>query len=128
MSQQSNAASENSRVEFGLDSDLEQGKIENSDQDSTIDVRKGRPEIEDIVNDCIAKTRLSSPKQRVGVGACGPAKLLEATQAAVINPAHDHGPLVTLHTEVRFPLIAHRSMAKILNRRLSGDHETYHVK
>ena len=60
---------------------------------------RGRPNISMLVTDCIAQCPLHS---RVGVGACGPLKLIETTREATSQPAFDIGPSVSLHTEVGF--------------------------
>ncbi|KAJ5267628.1 hypothetical protein N7478_010436 [Penicillium angulare] len=59
-------------------------------------VRKGRPDVLRLVTDCISQC---PPGGRVGVGACGPMKLLRATREATSQKAFDDGPSINLHTE-----------------------------
>ncbi|KAJ5093121.1 hypothetical protein N7456_008982, partial [Penicillium angulare] len=60
-------------------------------------VRKGRPDMLRLVTDCISQCPQGG---RVGVGACGPMKLLQATREAASQKAFDEGPSIDLHTEV----------------------------
>lgn len=100
VSQETSTPNDSSSVELGTNGDMEQGKVEDSRQYSVSSARKGRPDVASLVNECLSQPSLSQSQQRIGVGACGPARLLDATKEAVMNPAHDNGPFITLHTEV----------------------------
>lgn len=88
-------------LENGLSSvsgDVEKGHDEDSKDACHIpDFRKGRPDIEQLVTDCLSRC---SVEDRVGVGACGPSDLLESTRKAVSRKEYDNGPSIIFHSEV----------------------------
>lgn len=82
--------------------DVEKGPL-NSAMTPTLPatkIRKGRPDILSLVPSCIANCSVGD---RVGIGACGPAEMLDATRKAVARGMHGDGPSITLHTEVSSP-------------------------
>ncbi|KAJ5239404.1 hypothetical protein N7468_004023 [Penicillium chermesinum] len=97
VSQESSISADSSNLELRTEGDLEQGKDEESQQFYSVDTRKGRPDVESFINECIL--RADSAQLKFGIGACGPTALLEATRAAAMSPQHDGGPLLSLHTE-----------------------------
>lgn len=85
-----------------VDSDIEKGRKEATQSLECMSfVRRGRPNIADLVANGIS---WCPPHYQVGVGACGPMKILEGTREATSQKAFDNGPSITLHTEVRLLL------------------------
>lgn len=72
-------------------------------------VKKGRPDIARHMADCFSQCR---PEDRVGIGACGPSDMLEATRNILAKGIYDGGPSITLHTEVR--LYCYGDMVKMV--------------
>lgn len=78
--------------------EIEKGKEEkNGGAPHTFDLRKGRPDIADLVTDCLSRCSL---EDRIGVGACGPFHLSESAREAVCRKDYDDGPSITFHCEV----------------------------
>lgn len=78
--------------------DVEKGKDEKTGEAGPISgLRKGRPDIAHLVTDCVSGASL---EDRIGVGACGPFNLIQATRDAVSQKAYDKGPSITFHSEV----------------------------
>ncbi|KAJ5103864.1 hypothetical protein N7532_004393 [Penicillium argentinense] len=82
----------------GLIGDLEKSKEGITGQTiHLVGVRKGRPDIPNLVAYCISQCGIES---RIGVGACGPAQMIKAIRETVSKETYDKGPSTTLHTEV----------------------------
>jgi hypothetical protein len=77
-------------------SDVETGQDEKSKEACPIpNVRKGRPDIEQLATDCLSRCSL---EDCVGVGACDPSDLLESTREAVSRKDYDNGPSIIFHS------------------------------
>jgi hypothetical protein len=61
------------------------------------EIRRGRPDISAHIADLIAACDSSD---HVGVGACGPSMMLDATRKALSHSTYDEGPSIKFHTEV----------------------------
>lgn len=61
------------------------------------DSRKGRPDSAHLVADCVSRCSLG---ERIGVDACDPLSLIEATREAVFRKDFDMGPSITFHSDV----------------------------
>lgn len=70
---------------------------EGSTEYATLEPRRGRPDIASHIADCITHC---DQTDRIGVGACGPAKMLDLTRKALSRSTYDNGPSIDLHTEV----------------------------
>ncbi|KAJ5793171.1 uncharacterized protein N7503_009149 [Penicillium pulvis] len=78
-------------------SDIEKGRNKTTQSSEYMScIRRGRPNIADLVASGVSRC---PPHYQVGVGACGPMKILEGTRKATSQRAFDHGPSITLHTE-----------------------------
>jgi hypothetical protein len=87
-------------TDHGATDDGEKGKEGMTDQAIRLpNIQQGRPDVFDLVTYCISQCGL---KSRVGVGACGPTKMIQMTRKAVSQGTYDTGPSLTLHTEVSY--------------------------
>ncbi|KAJ6116005.1 hypothetical protein N7523_006422 [Penicillium sp. IBT 18751x] len=59
-------------------------------------IRNGRPELASLIADCLSQCPLGD---RVGVGACGPMKIIDQTREVTSRSIFDSGPLITFHSE-----------------------------
>ncbi|CAG8151932.1 unnamed protein product [Penicillium olsonii] len=70
---------------------------EASTKDDLQGIRKGRPDLEahiaSLIEPCAAESH-------IGVGACGPANMLNITRKALSRSIYDSGPSISFHTEV----------------------------
>jgi len=81
---------------------------------SAPDLRRGRPDIASHIADCVTTC---GPDERIGVGACGPAKMLDMTRKALSHSTYDNGPSIDFHTEVGgFDVIIRRIRTDTLPR------------
>lgn len=104
MSQDDTPDDSSSEGTTSVGSDIEKGKEETTRSLEYMSyVRRGRPNIADLVSNGISRC---PPHYQVGVGACGPTKILEGTREATTQKAFDNGPSITLHTEVRLLLFS----------------------
>lgn len=79
-------------------SSVEQGKNEHNTAKLRFPgLRKGRPNVTQLVVESMSQCSL---EDRIGVAACGPFNLLEATREAVSRKDYDNGPSITFHSEV----------------------------
>lgn len=81
-----------------ITADVEKGKDQTGGQAIPLSIQlKGRPDIANLLASCISQCSLES---RIGVGACGPVQMIQATRDAIYQSTYDNGPSITLHTEV----------------------------
>ncbi|CAG7920457.1 unnamed protein product [Penicillium olsonii] len=70
---------------------------EASTKDGLQGIRKGRPDLDahiaSLIEPCAAESH-------IGVGACGPANMLNITRKALSRSIYDSGPSISFHTEV----------------------------
>ncbi|KAJ5916206.1 hypothetical protein N7504_000221 [Penicillium tannophilum] len=99
VSQDDTTDDNSSRGTTPVNSDIEKGRKEATHSLEYMSfVRRGRPNIADLVASGISRC---PPHYQVGVGACGPTKILKGTREATAEKAFDNGPSITLHAETR---------------------------
>ncbi|KAJ5670752.1 uncharacterized protein N7477_006115 [Penicillium maclennaniae] len=78
--------------------DIEKAKGEMTGQTSisVSVIRKGRPDIASLIADCLSQCSLGD---RVGVGACGPMKIIESTREVTSRSVFDGWPLIDFYSE-----------------------------
>ncbi|KAJ5924415.1 hypothetical protein N7466_008602 [Penicillium verhagenii] len=96
ISQDDLTSHDSSRGTSPVGSDMEKGKDAMRSLENPSCIRKGRPDISEFVASGIACCPL---QYKVGIGACGPMKILEATRRAASQKVFDDGPSITLHIE-----------------------------